>query len=47
MRQAEAPVKKQDTADKPSAQAAGAAVLAEIAELSDAEVELLLGSGRQ
>ena len=47
MREVEAPVKKPDAADKPVARPEGAAVLAEIAELSDAEVELLLESGRQ
>jgi acyl transferase domain-containing protein/NAD(P)-dependent dehydrogenase (short-subunit alcohol dehydrogenase family) len=46
MREVEAPIKKQDVVDKPGARAEGAAVLAEIAELSDAEVELLLESGR-
>jgi acyl carrier protein len=44
---AKVPVKKQDIADKPGARAEGAAMLAEIAELSDAEVELLLASGRR
>ena len=47
MREPEASVKKQDVAEKPGARAEGSAVLAEIAELSDAEVELLLGSGRR
>ena len=47
MQGAEAPVKKQDVMEKPGARAEGSAVLAEIAELSDAEVELLLGSGRR
>jgi polyketide synthase 12/myxalamid-type polyketide synthase MxaB len=47
MREAEAPVKKQDVTDKPGARADGLAALAEIAELSDAEVELLLESGRR
>lgn len=47
MREAEAPIKKPGAADKPTARAEGAAMLAEIAELSDEEVELLLESGRQ
>jgi acyl transferase domain-containing protein len=46
MRDAEMPTKKQDVADKP-ARTEGAAMLAEIAELSDTEVELLLASGRR
>jgi hypothetical protein len=46
-REAEAPAKKQNVNAKPGARAEGSAVLAEIAELSDAEVELLLGSERR
>jgi hypothetical protein len=47
MREPEAAVKKQDVTGGSGARAVGSAVLAEIAELSDAEVELLLGSGRR
>ena len=47
MRGPEAPVKKQDVSSGPGDRAVGSAVLAEIAELSDAEVELLLGSGQR
>jgi acyl transferase domain-containing protein len=47
MRGPEAPVKKQDVSSGSGDRAVGSAVLAEIAELSDAEVELLLGSGQR
>jgi NAD(P)-dependent dehydrogenase (short-subunit alcohol dehydrogenase family) len=45
-REAEAPARKPDVRAKSGASVEGAAVLAEIAELSDAEVELLLGSAQ-
>jgi polyketide synthase 12/myxalamid-type polyketide synthase MxaB len=47
MQEGEAPLAKQGATDKPTARAEGTAMLAEIAELSDAEVELLLEGGRQ
>jgi aryl carrier-like protein len=47
MREADAPVKKSDATAKPGTRAEGATVLAEIAELSDAEVELMLETGRR
>jgi hypothetical protein len=47
MQDGEAPVVKQVATGKRAARAEGTAMLAEIAELSDAEVELLLEGGRQ
>ncbi len=47
MQEGEAPVAKQGATDKPAARAEGTEVLAEIAELSDAEVELVLEGVRQ
>ena len=47
MQEGEAPLAKQGATDKPTARAEGTAMLAEIAELSDAEVELLLEGRRQ
>jgi NADPH:quinone reductase-like Zn-dependent oxidoreductase len=47
MRETDEPAKKQPATDKPKAGVEGSTVLAEIAELSDAEVELLLHSGRR
>ena len=46
MREPDTPVESQGVLARPGERAVGSAVLAEIAELSDAEVELLLGSGR-
>jgi hypothetical protein len=43
----EAPSKKQDVANGPTDRPVGSEMLAEIAELSDAEVEILLGAKRQ
>jgi acyl transferase domain-containing protein len=42
-----ASIDKQSVSDKPADLAVGAAMLAEIAQLSDAEVEILLGAKRQ
>jgi acyl carrier protein len=47
MREPDAPVKKRDILERPTESAGGSAVLTEIAELSDAEVDRLLGSGRR
>jgi acyl transferase domain-containing protein/acyl carrier protein len=47
MREVEELVKKQPLTDKPKGRTEGSTMLAEISELSDAEVELLLESGRQ
>jgi acyl carrier protein len=48
MRGPDVPVKKQaEATNKPAARVKGSAVLAEIAELSDAEVELLLSNGKR
>jgi acyl transferase domain-containing protein len=47
MQKTHAPVRKPVLADKPATRAEGASVLAEITELSDAEVELLLERERQ
>jgi acyl carrier protein len=47
LREDEGPAEKPDPVEKPAAHTEGPAVLAEIAELSDAEVELLLSSGRR
>jgi hypothetical protein len=47
VRLSEAPSKKRDVSNGPTDRPVGSEMLAEIAELSDAEVEILLGAKRQ